>query len=99
MKAFGITEDVPFDLPAARSGGPAAGTFEHNNPRFANAAIGQGDVAVTPLQMATVAGAIPNGGGLMAPPAVRQSRDAGGRVIRRIGPHKWKRALSPPTTP
>ncbi|HEV7535099.1 MAG TPA: penicillin-binding transpeptidase domain-containing protein, partial [Acidimicrobiia bacterium] len=51
MKAFGITEDVPFDLPEARSGGPAAGTFEHNKPSFANAAIGQGDVAVTPLQM------------------------------------------------
>ena len=67
MKAFGITEDVPFDLPEARSGGPAPGTFAHNKPSFANAAIGQGDVAVTPLQMATVAGAIANGGVLMAP--------------------------------
>ena len=98
MKAFGITEDVPFDLPAARSGGPAAGTFEHNKPSFANAAIGQGDVAVTPLQMATVAGAIANGGVLMAPHVVREIRDADGRVIRRIGPDEWKRAVSPTTT-
>jgi len=97
MKAFGITEDVPFDLPAARSGGPAPGTFAHNKPSFANAAIGQGDVAVTPLQMATVAGAIANGGVLMAPHVVREIRDADGRVIRRIGPDEWKRAVSPTT--
>jgi peptidoglycan glycosyltransferase len=97
MKAFGIGEDVPFDLPEARSGGPAAGTFAHNKPSFANAAIGQGDIAVTPLQMATVAGAIANGGVLMAPHVVREIRDADGRVIRRIGPDEWKRAVSPTT--
>ncbi|HEV7865773.1 MAG TPA: penicillin-binding transpeptidase domain-containing protein, partial [Acidimicrobiia bacterium] len=97
MKAFGITEDVPFDLPEARSGGPAAGTFAHNKPSFANAAIGQGDIAVTPLQMATVAGAIANGGVLMAPHVVREIRDADGGVIRRIGPDEWKRAVSPTT--
>jgi peptidoglycan glycosyltransferase len=97
MRAFGITDDVPFDLPEARSGGPAAGTFEKNKPSFANAAIGQGDIAVTPLQMATVAGAIANGGVLMAPHVVREIRDADGRVIRRIGPDEWKRAVSPTT--
>jgi peptidoglycan glycosyltransferase len=97
MKAFGIGEDVPFDLPESRSGGPAAGTFAHNKPSFANAAIGQGDIAVTPLQMATVAGAIANGGVLMAPHVVREIRDPDGRVIRRIGPDQWKRAVSPTT--
>jgi penicillin-binding protein A len=97
MKAFGITEDVPFDLPEARSGGPAPGTFEKKKPLFALAGIGQGDVAVTPLQMATVAGAIANGGVLMAPHVVREIRDADGRVIRRIGPTEWKRAVQPTT--
>jgi len=97
MKAFGITEDVPFDLPEARSGGPAPGTFAHNKPSFANAAIGQGDVAVTPLQMATVAAAIANGGVLMAPHVVREIRDADGRVVRKIGPDEWKRAVQPTT--
>ena len=61
MKAFGVTDDIPFDLAEARSGGPTPGTFEHNKPSFANAAIGQGDVAVTPLQMAMVAATIANG--------------------------------------
>ena len=97
MKAFGITEDVPFDLPEARSAGPGAGTFEKNKPSFANAAIGQGDVAVTPLQMATVAAAIANGGVLMAPHVVREVRDADGEVVRRIGPDEWKRAVQPTT--
>jgi peptidoglycan glycosyltransferase len=97
MKAFGITEDVPFDLPEAPSAGPAPGSFRRNQPSFANAAIGQGDIAVTPLQMATVAGAIANGGVLMAPHVVREIRDADGRVIRRIGPAEWKRAVSPTT--
>ena len=97
MKAFGITEDVPFDLPEARSGGPAPGTFEKRKPDFAYAAIGQGDVAVTPLQMATVAGAIANGGVLMAPHVVREIRDVDGRVVRRIGPDEWKRAVQPTT--
>jgi penicillin-binding protein A len=97
MKAFGITEDVPFDLPEARSGGPAPGSFEKNKPSSANAAIGQGDIAVTPLQMATVAGAIANGGVLMAPHVVREIRDPDGQVIRRIGPDEWKRAVQPTT--
>ena len=97
MRAFGIGEDVPFDLPEARSGGPAPGTFERNKPSFANAAIGQGDIAVTPLQMATVAAAIANGGVLMAPHVVREVRDEDGQVIRRIGPDEWKRAVSPTT--
>ena len=97
MKAFGITEDVPFDLPESRSAGPAPGTFEKRKPDFAYAAIGQGNVAVTPLQMATVAGAIANGGVLMAPHVVREIRDTDGRVTRRIGPDEWKRAVQPAT--
>jgi penicillin-binding protein A len=97
IKAFGITEDVPFDLPEARSGGPTPGTFEKRKPDFAYAGIGQGDVAVTPLQMAMVAGAIANGGVLMAPHVVREIRDIDGRVVRRIGPDEWKRAVQPTT--
>lgn len=96
-KAFGIGENVPFDLPEARSAGPAPGTFRRNQPSFANAAIGQGDVTVTPLQMAMVAGAIANGGVLMAPRVVREVRDPDGAVAHRLEPREWKRAVSPET--
>ncbi|MGH9002180.1 MAG: penicillin-binding transpeptidase domain-containing protein, partial [Acidimicrobiia bacterium] len=95
--AFGIGENVPFDLNEARSAGPKPGTFDRNQPSFANAAIGQGDVAVTPLQMAMVAGAIANGGMLMAPHVVAEVRDPDGRVVRRLEPEEWKRAVSPAT--
>jgi peptidoglycan glycosyltransferase len=91
---FGIGRDVPFDLNAARSQGPAPGTFDKNQPSFANAAIGQGDVAVTPLQMAMVAGAIGNGGVLMRPHVVAEVRDTDGGVARRIRPRVWRRAVS-----
>jgi len=97
MHAFGIGEDVPFDLAESRSTGPAAGTFAHNKPSFANAAIGQGDVAVTPLQMAMVAAAIANNGVLMAPHVAREVRAPDGTVIRQIEPKEWKRAVSPAT--
>ncbi|MDQ3943946.1 MAG: penicillin-binding transpeptidase domain-containing protein [Actinomycetota bacterium] len=96
-KAFGIGENVPFDLPEARSAGPEPGTFRRNQPSFANAAIGQGDVFVTPLQMAMVAGAIANGGVLMAPRVVSEVRDPDGGVARRLEPKEWKRAVSPET--
>ncbi|MGH9040442.1 MAG: peptidoglycan D,D-transpeptidase FtsI family protein, partial [Acidimicrobiia bacterium] len=96
-KAFGIGENVPFDLREARSAGPVPGTFDRNQPSFANAAIGQGDVTVTPLQMAMVAGAIANGGVLMAPHVAHEVRDPDGRVVRRLEPTEWKRAVSPET--
>jgi peptidoglycan glycosyltransferase len=96
-EAFGIGENVPFDLPEARSAGPVPGTFRRNQPSFANAAIGQGDVAVTPLQMAMMAGAIANGGVLMAPRVVTEVRDPDGGVARRLEPREWKRAVSPET--
>ena len=95
--AFGIGENVPFDLNEARSAGPAPGTFDRNQPSFANAAIGQGDVAVTPLQMAMVAGAIANGGVIMSPHVGAEVRDPDGKVARRLEPREWKRAVSPET--
>jgi peptidoglycan glycosyltransferase len=97
IRAFGIGEDVPFDLNEARSTGPGAGTFRRDKPSFAQAAIGQGNVFVTPLQMAMVAGAIANDGVLMKPHVVREVRDPDGEVVRRIGVDRWKRAVSPAT--
>jgi penicillin-binding protein 2 len=46
-----------------------------------NNAIGQGDVTVTPLQLAVAYAAIANGGKVMKPQIVRQVVDAQGRVI------------------
>jgi len=97
MKKFGVTEPIPFDLPAARSGGPAPGSFKHNNPAFAFAAIGQGDVAVPPLQMALVAAAVANHGVIMAPHVVHEIRDVDGNVLRTVDTKKWTTAMSDAT--
>jgi penicillin-binding protein 2 len=47
-------------------------------------AIGQGAMQATPLQMATAASAVVNGGTLFRPHLVEAIRDASGRVVRRF---------------
>ncbi|MBI2169864.1 MAG: penicillin-binding protein 2 [Actinobacteria bacterium] len=99
LDAFGIGEDVPLDLLPApvASLGPEPGTFKAEQPTFAFAGIGQGDVAVTPLQMALVTSAIANDGVIMAPHVVQEIRDVDGVVVDRMGPEAWRRAVSSAT--
>ncbi len=97
MRAFGIGDSVPFDErpePVA-SLVPDEGSFELNQPLFAQAGIGQGDVAVTPLQMALVAAGIANDGAIMEPHVGDEIRDVDGNVVERIEPRVWKRPVSP----
>jgi penicillin-binding protein 2 len=49
-------------------------------------AIGQGDLRVTPLQMATAYSAIDNGGSLCQPRLGMQIQSADGKVVRQIQP-------------
>jgi peptidoglycan glycosyltransferase len=68
---FGFGAPIPFDLPTAASqvtngGGSFGGGFA-DDVELANAAYGQGETLVTPLQMALVAATIANGGALMTP--------------------------------
>ncbi|HEY4220064.1 MAG TPA: penicillin-binding transpeptidase domain-containing protein, partial [Myxococcota bacterium] len=51
-----------------------------------NNAIGQGDVAVTPLQLAVAYAAIANGGTVYKPQIVREVRDADGTVLSTAQP-------------
>lgn len=51
-----------------------------------NFAIGQGDVSVTPLQMAVVYSAIANGGTLWTPHVVAEVRTPAGGLVRRVDP-------------
>ena len=97
MAKFGIGQAPPIDLSpgAVTSVGPAAGTFSNNQPQFALAGIGQGAVAVTPLQMALVAEGIANGGVIMQPHVASEIRDANDKLIRRIDPSPWMTATTP----
>lgn len=56
-----------------------------------NSAIGQGQIAVTPLQMASIYAAIANGGTLWQPQVVRAVLEPDGRVQRAIEPRQTGR--------
>jgi peptidoglycan glycosyltransferase len=106
---FGFNEAPPLDVPAtAASRFPTdfgerleaptpeipAGVYE-NTPTLAQAAIGQNDVAASPLHMAMVAGAIANDGVMMQPHLVGEVLDRTGDSIRSIDPESWRTATSP----
>jgi penicillin-binding protein A len=99
MGAFGIGEAPPLDLSpgAAASGGPPAGSFQQNQPLFAFAGIGQGDVFVTPLELALIGSAIANDGVIMRPHVMAEITDAGGGSVRAFDAETWKTAVSPAT--
>lgn len=97
-EAFGFNSEPPIDLP-----GPEASVFptefpanEGNGP-VARAAIGQGNVSATPLQMALVAAGIANGGAIMTPHVMDRITDDGGEVVETYSPEEWRRAVSPAT--
>lgn len=93
-ESFGFNSVVDIDLPrAAASFFPT--DFTQDLPKLAQASIGQNDVLATPLQMAMVAGAVGNGGDMMAPRVVREVTDASGGVVRRNDPVVWRTPLSP----
>jgi peptidoglycan glycosyltransferase len=100
ITAFGLNAPAPpIDLSpgAASSVGPEDGTFARNQPFFALGAIGQGDVAVTPLEMALVAESVANNGAIMVPHVMSTIRASDGTVVRRYQPKVWRRAMAPAT--
>ena len=94
---MGFGAALPFDLPTAPSqltsgGGPNPGGFS-DDVELANAAYGQAETVVTPLQMALVAATIADGGELMQPYLVTSL--TGARSGRRtIGPKSMGRVIS-----
>jgi penicillin-binding protein A len=77
---FGFNAPSPYELPAATSSIPD----QQDVPATAQTAIGQRDVRVSPLQMASVAATIANGGRRMAPFVGRRVVSDKGRVVKRF---------------
>lgn len=89
---FGFNKDVPIDLPRpARSNFPTS--FERNIPALAQSAIGQNDVAATPLQMAMAASAVANDGAIMVPHVLNDVRDNDGNIITTYKSKVWTTAM------
>ena len=94
-KRMGFDAPLDFDLPTAVSqvtggDGSAPGGFQ-DDVELANAAYGQGETFVTPIQMALVAATIANDGILMKPHLVTAISGDGG--TRRIGPERLSTVL------
>jgi peptidoglycan glycosyltransferase len=101
MKKFGFYEDPPMDypddqmVPSGESGpngrllSPTSGQID-----VGRMAIGQDKLLVTPLQMATVAQTIANGGLRMKPRLVEKVVDPDGRTIDEPLPEEAERVMS-----
>ena len=99
MTAYGFGEQPPIDLPgdevlvSGRRDGDTVLPNDEDGEDTARIAIGQERLTVTPLQMAMVAGAVANGGVLMAPRLMqphRRPRRRGGAARRRR--RRWARS-------
>ena len=94
---LGFGAPIPFDIPTSASqvtngGGSFGGGFK-DDVELANAAYGQAETLVTPLQMALVAATVANGGVEMKPELVTGISATGG--IQPIGPQVWQTVMSP----
>ena len=102
MQSFGLFSTPPIDLPADQL--RASGILRHGTSTLAQpstpfdparTAIGQGDLVVTPLQMALLAAGIANDGVVMQPTLVDRVRTLGGKTVTVTKPKVWKRATTP----
>ncbi|HEY3162713.1 MAG TPA: penicillin-binding transpeptidase domain-containing protein [Candidatus Limnocylindrales bacterium] len=94
---LGFGAPIPFDLPTAASqvtngSGNAPGGFV-DDVELANAAYGQAETFVTPLQMALVASTVANGGELLRPRLV--TAIIGRNGTRQIGEQSLRRVIDP----
>jgi peptidoglycan glycosyltransferase len=100
IEQFGVnTPPPPSDLDPGivASIGPQPGSYKVDAPLFAQAAIGQGPVAVTPIEMALVAEAVATGGVMLVPHVVDKIENSNGLVVRQTAPTVWGRAMTPQT--
>ncbi|MBA2443845.1 MAG: penicillin-binding protein 2 [Nocardioidaceae bacterium] len=87
---FGFNEDVFDQLPSAESSFPS----DIDEPSTAFSAIGQFDVAASPLQMAMVSAGIANGGAVMRPYVVQRVRSPDLDVLEEADPEVLHQAIS-----
>jgi peptidoglycan glycosyltransferase len=88
---FGFGQKLNVPMPVAPSYFPE----QLNAPQTAQSAIGQFDVRTTPLQMAMIAAAIANGGKVMTPYLVEETRARDLDVLSRTDPQDRGQAVSP----
>jgi len=96
-RAAGFGERIPFDLPVAVSRLTDSLDFLGAPAGLAETAFGQGQLLVTPLQMALVVTGVVRDGTLPEPYLVQETRDAAGAVVWHREPRVWRRAFDQET--
>lgn len=97
-KAFGIGEPVPFDEHVSAGQIASDDAFLSEPAALADTAFGQGELLVTPLHMALVAGAVANDGALMRPYLVAGLLDQSGKTVATTEPQRLHDALDQQTS-
>jgi peptidoglycan glycosyltransferase len=102
MKRFGFGTDPPLDYPDAQMF--ASGVYDLKGQKIiptqsdrvdiGRVGIGQERLRVTPLQMATVAATVANGGVRMKAHITNRIVDEDGRTVKRIEPEEAERVMS-----
>jgi peptidoglycan glycosyltransferase len=95
-QAFGVGESIPFDIDLATSHVLQKGS-SFDDVLLASSGFGQGQLSVTPLQMALIAATVANGGVEPSPYLVGQIRDPDGGVIEDHHPAPRGRVMRPET--
>jgi len=94
---FGFGRDIPFDLPVSRSQLASSPDFLKSKNALADTAFGQGQILVSPLQMAMIAGTFANGGSMMQPYLVASVTDDNKSTRVKTTPKIWKTPVTAAT--
>jgi peptidoglycan glycosyltransferase len=92
-RSWGWESAIPFDLPSEPSRVFVTPGFLENELAVAETAFGQGELLVTPLQMALVAAGVANEGEVMRPYLVQSITAPDGETLRTVSPQTWRRPL------
>lgn len=94
---FGFGEHIPYDIPVSE--GQIAKNREALSDKnmVADTGFGQGQIQMTPLQLAMIAAMWANDGQMMRPYLVDSVTDPSGRTVRTTSPEVWKTSVSPDT--
>jgi peptidoglycan glycosyltransferase len=92
---FGFNKPLPFDLPTTASRIQSASTMDP--VALASASFGQGEDLATPLQMASVAATVANGGEMVKPYLVDEVQDYNGKIVEQYQPQKLRRVIDQQT--
>lgn len=92
-RSWGWESVIPFDLPSEPSRVFVTPGFLDTDLAVAETAFGQGELLVTPLQMALVAAGVAHEGEVMRPYLVQRITAPDGETLRTVSPQTWRRPV------